>query len=207
MAVGQAAHCGKRQGGRMIAALFVERDGCYSALRNVDVWDSERDARNYRGPWPVVAHPPCERWGRYAGPGRGRDEGCFAAALAAVRDYGGILEHPADSHAWQHFGLAAPPRCGGWIDADGLGATCCVEQGWYGHRARKRTWLYSCRVHLPPLRWGRCPGDFVYARPGRDPAREIKTGACQRMSHRQRAATPPQFRNLLISIAEDRFRK
>lgn len=48
----------------MVAALFVEKDGPYSELNQVDVWDIERDARFYNGPFPVVAHPPCERCGR-----------------------------------------------------------------------------------------------------------------------------------------------
>jgi hypothetical protein len=71
-----------------------------------------RDARLYAGPYPVVAHPPCERWGRYWGgaPAQfprlklGDDSGCFAAALAAVRKFGGVLEHPEGSHAFgEHF--------------------------------------------------------------------------------------------------------
>jgi hypothetical protein len=49
----------------MIAALFVDGAGCYAGLPDVDVWDLARDARFYRGPHPVIAHPPCERWGRY----------------------------------------------------------------------------------------------------------------------------------------------
>ena len=49
----------------MIAALFVESGGVYSNIPNVDPWDEARDARTYHGPWPVVAHPPSARWGRY----------------------------------------------------------------------------------------------------------------------------------------------
>lgn len=51
----------------MIAALFVAIDGVYFGLRGVDPWDKARDARVYSGNDPVVAHPPCERWGRYWG--------------------------------------------------------------------------------------------------------------------------------------------
>jgi len=47
-----------------VAALFVETDGCYFGVPDIDPWDINRDARDYRGPWPVVAHPPCQRWGR-----------------------------------------------------------------------------------------------------------------------------------------------
>lgn len=91
----------------MIAALYVETGGCYFGLPGVDPWDVTRDARNYAGQHPVVAHPPCQRWGRFwHGSTRkphqfklGDDGGCFAAALAAVRKFGGVLEHPADSHA------------------------------------------------------------------------------------------------------------
>jgi hypothetical protein len=46
-----------------IAALFVETDGCYFGQAGVEPWDITRDARTYAGPWPVVAHPPCQRGG------------------------------------------------------------------------------------------------------------------------------------------------
>ena len=46
----------------MIAALYVETNGVYYGLPDVDPWDEQRDARLYAGPWPVVAHPPCAKW-------------------------------------------------------------------------------------------------------------------------------------------------
>ena len=199
----------------MIAALFVETNGVYYGLDGVDPWDRSRDARTYAGPHPVIAHPPCARWGRYWGGSpttwprlvKGDDGGCFAAALAAVRRYGGVLEHPEGSHAWREFGLNAPPRCGGWVSADFVGGwTCCVEQGAYGHRARKATWLYAHGVDLPSLKWGAAEGDFLRLDDGshsvEERRRAIKTGACQRLSKRQRAATPPPFRDLLLSLAK-----
>lgn len=198
----------------MIAALFVAKDGCYFGIEGVDPWDKDRDARAYAGPFPVVAHPPCERWGRYWGGAPstwprlklGDDNGCFAAAIAAVRQWGGILEHPEGSHAWRRFHLNVPPREGGWVAADFDGGwTCCVEQGSYGHRARKATWLYAHGVDLPSLAWGKAPGDFVRLDEGfhskEERARAIRTGACQRLSKNQRAATPLPFRDLLLSIA------
>lgn len=198
----------------MIAALFVASRGCYFGLDGVDPWDQARDARSYAGPYPVVAHPPCERWGRYWGGAPatwprlklGDDNGCFAAALAAVRQWGGILEHPEGSHAWRHFHLNVPSRDGGWINADFDGGwTCCVEQGSYGHRARKATWLYAHGVDLPSLAWGPAAGDFVRLDEGfhskAERARAVKTGACQRLSKNQRAATPLPFRDMLLSIA------
>jgi len=200
----------------MIAALYVQTNGCYFGLPDIDPWDEARDARTYAGPWPVVAHPPCQRWGRYWGGSpttwprliKGNDGGCFAAALAAVRQWGGVIEHPEGSAAWEHFGLMAPPRAGGWVPADWPmhgGWTCCVEQGAYGHRARKATWLYAHGVDLPPLAWGSAPGDFLRLNEGYHSAderrRAIKTGAGKRLSARQRAATPIPFRDLMLSIA------
>lgn len=204
-----------------IAALFVAKGGCYFGLPEIDPWDQGRDARLYAGPGPVVAHPPCERWGRYFGGSpttwprkiKGDDGGCFASALASVRRWGGVLEHPEASASWLAFRLMAPPRGGGWVRADWIdghdGWTCCVEQGAYGHRARKATWLYAHGVDLPDLAWGRVEGDFIQFEDGFRSAEEraaarsraIKTGACQRLSHKQRAATPIPFRDLLIAIA------
>lgn len=198
----------------MIAALFVETGGAYYGIPDVDPWDEARDARLYAGPHPVVAHPPCQRWGRYwnGGPSAkvkrelGDDNGCFDAALAAVRRWGGVLEHPEGSHAWRRFEINLPPRSGAWVNADFIGGwTCCVEQGAYGHRARKATWLYAFGTDLPSLDWGRAEGDFVRLDEGfhspAERARAVKTGACQLLSKRQRAATPRAFRDLLLSIA------
>lgn len=151
-----------------IAALFVDPNGAYAGLPNVEPWDQVRDARTYAGPWPVVAHPPCQRWGKlWAGQPlhikltgqrktKGDDGGCFEAALSAVRTFGGVIEHPWGSHAWPHFNLNTPPRSGRWIMADFQGGwTCCVEQGRYGHYARKPTLLYAAHCDLPELGAGR----------------------------------------------------
>lgn len=200
----------------MVAALYVQTNGCYFGLPDVDPWDVTRDARKYAGPHPVVAHPPCERWGRYWGGGPnpraarhelGSDGGCLAAALAAVRKFGGIFEHPADSRAWSHFGLNSPPREGRWIAADFFGGwTCCVEQGHYGHRAQKATWLYACGVELPDLRWGhsnargRIDESFA-STAARRLARAAGIPPVKRIAERERAATPLPFRDLLLSIA------
>jgi hypothetical protein len=196
----------------VIAALYVQPDGAYAGIEGVDLWDEARDARQYAGPWPVVAHPPCARWGRYWGGApatwprliKGDDGGCFAAALASVQRWGGVLEHPAHSHAWLAHGLPWPSSMGWQRDVHG-GWCCHIEQGWYGHAARKATWLYAVGCDLPALRWGRAPGDFVRLEDGFHSAEErrraSRTGACQRLSHRARAATPPAFRDLLLAIA------
>ena len=197
----------------VIAALFVLPDGPYSNMPGVEIWDEIKDARSYSGPHPVVAHPPCERWGRYwhGGPSarvrriKGDDQGCFESALAALRRFGGVLEHPADSAAWQAYGLPAPPKCGGWINTDFNGGwTCCVYQGHYGHRAQKASWLYAAHVELPSLIWGkssarvRLDEGFYSAAERR---RATRTGICQRLSRRQRMETPLPFRDVLLSIA------
>jgi hypothetical protein len=193
----------------VVAALYVDARGVYSTLDDVELWGVDRDARRYSGPHPVVAHPPCERWGRYwqGGPSalvkreKGDDDGCFAAALAAVRAWGGVLEHPADSSAWRAFGIITPPRSGGWVSAgDWTGWTCCVEQGHYGHEARKATWLYAHGVELPVLQWGPS-APAPSARRG-EPRRRARTrGVIERMSRRQRAATPRAFAELLVRVA------
>lgn len=145
-----------------IAALYVEHGGVYYGLDGVEPWGlPDKDAREYDGPHPVIAHPPCARWCRLAGLVEARwghkrkeDGGCFAAALAAVRKWGGVLEHPAYSDAWPHFDLPTPPRGGGWQRGICGGWSCHVEQGRYGHPAKKATWLYAYGTELPELRWG-----------------------------------------------------
>jgi hypothetical protein len=202
-----------------VAALYVETNGCYFGLNGVELWDEARDACKYAGPHPVVAHPPCQRWGKmYAGSPsviartgvrkiKGDDGGCFEAALKAVRTYGGVLEHPWGSHAWKHFGLVVPSRKGGWIKADDYGYTCCVEQGRYGHYARKPTLLYAVGTELPELDWGIGPHripQWAIDKYGEKKAKRIgelsfKGGG---VDSSPRISTPVQFRDLLISMAQ-----
>jgi hypothetical protein len=201
-----------------VAALYVETDGAYFGQDGVDAWDIQRDARTYRGPHPVVAHPPCQRWGRYwhGAPRRphqyrlGEDDGCFGAALTSVRSYGGVIEHPKDSHAWKFFGLATPPAAGGWVKADKFGGwTCCVWQGHYGHFAGKATWLYAVVPNpaaLPALTWGPSdsgPTPEMVARYGYAKARRVGRMALVggKDKTRIRNATPPAFRAVLLDIA------
>lgn len=203
-----------------VAALFVASGGPYFGVHGVDPWDERRDARSYGGADPVVAHPPCERWGRYwhGGPNskrfprerrtKGDDAGCFASALSAVRRCGGVLEHPADSSAWDAHGIIRPPSSGGWVSAGLCGGwTCRVEQGHYGHRARKGTWLYAYGVgELPSLIWGPSAAS-ARLDDGYHPAAERLAGiilprvGVERLSKRERLETPPAFRDLLLAIA------
>jgi hypothetical protein len=198
-----------------VAALYVETGGAYFGLPQIDPWDEVRDARQYSGPAPVVAHPPCQRWGRYwhGAPRKphqyklGDDDGCFEAALAAVRRWGGVLEHPAHSKAWAAFDLTVPPAGGGWVSADFQGGwTCHVEQGHYGHLARKATWLYAHGVELPSLRWG--AGEqrihpVALAKHGYAKARRIGMMAMVggKDKTRIRNTTPVEFRDILIAMA------
>lgn len=199
-----------------VAALFVETDGCYFGLPGIDPWDERRDARKYAGPHPVIAHPPCQRWGRFwHGSTRkphqfklGDDGGCFRSALRSVLLFGGVLEHPRDSHAWAHFEINRPPRDGGWVVADDRGGwTCSVDQGRYGHLANKPTWLYAVGCELPELRWGKSE-QRIHPRAlelhGYAKARRIGMMAMVggKDKTKIRNATPIEFRDLLISIAQ-----
>lgn len=157
---------------------------------------------------PLLHTPPCTRWCRLAGlvearwgHKRGEDGGCFASALETVRVYGGVLEHPAYSDAWKAFGLARPPRQGGWVVADAFdGWTCHVEQGRYGHPAKKATWLYTVGAERPELRWGfnltknkalvSWCGNHVVSGEKRP-----------RVGKKAASATPPEFREVLLAMA------
>jgi hypothetical protein len=199
----------------IVAALYVEKGGPYFGRDDVDPWDKERDARLYAGPHPVVAHPPCERWGRYwsGGPSArvrrtlGDDDGCFDAALRAVRRWGGVLEHPEASHAFKHFGLTIPSKAGGWhvSELSFNSWTCCVEQGHYGHPARKATWLYYVGPRPPELIWGPSQGQRLdegfHSKAERDAARAAGVSPRKRLSKAQNTITPPAFADLLIGLA------
>jgi hypothetical protein len=203
-----------------VAALYVEKDGVYANLPGVEVWDEERDARLYAGPHPVVAHPPCNRWSQLAylnqaqhGYPVGADGGCFDAALRAVRKYGGVLEHPAGSIAWERFSLPRPTR-GGWSQALLPGTprewATEISQSAYGLPARKRTWLYYVGPPPPALDWSDPPvtatvGGGGWLRPnGRRDASTSK-GDGTRLQGAAASRTPERFRDVLLELARGTY--
>lgn len=195
-----------------VTALYVRADGPYPDLV-ADWYDEARDARNYRGDNPVVAHPPCARWGRWwwadGSTEPGHDGGLFAHALTCVRTYGGVLEHPSHTHAWRHFDLPAAHR-GAWVGNvlhPGEWATE-VSQSAYGHRAQKRTWLLYVGSEAPPVvDWSDPPPSAWITRPNRGsnstphrPA-DIRGRPVELMGKRERELTPLPFAKLLVDIA------
>jgi hypothetical protein len=122
-----------------VAILFARADSHYKTLPDVEVYDMERDARTYDGPWPVVAHPPCRGWGGFSWRANVRPDERNLARLAVglVRAFGGVLEHPASSKLWADQKLPAPgqrDQYGGW--------TLAMDQHSLGHRANKMSVFY-----------------------------------------------------------------
>jgi len=193
----------------MIAALYVETDGAYFGLHGVDPWDKTRDARRYAGDFPVVAHPPCQLWGamanvnyaRWGGEHNkpGNDGGCFESALTAVRKFGGVLEHPAMTRAWNRYGITKPDRRG-WKRCASGGYVCEVWQSAYGHRANKATWLYYFGEYPPfDLRWNRPIGTHqIGFHDQRGKERNKPT-----LGKKEANATPIAFRDELLSLARN----
>lgn len=133
-----------------ISALFVRKDSVYKTL-GVDCWDIERDARLWPGGNPIIAHPPCRAWGKLSGFARPREgEKEYAIkCIEWIREYGGVLEHPAASRLWPFMNLPKP----GKVDEYG-GFSICIDQFWFGHKAQKKTLLYVCgctQADLPPI--------------------------------------------------------
>jgi hypothetical protein len=190
---GRSAHSRAREGERInvtgVAALYIDPRGPYPKLLGVGMcWDEARDARTYDGPWPVIAHPPCGPWSSlrhlHTHPEQ-RDH--FSVALAAVRRWGGVIEHPAYSSAFA---------------AHGINPIMQVQQCDWGHPARKRTWLYFFPADLwappvPPPRepthW--CSGVHTPGARGETPP-GIKVCSAQ-----QRRRTPVAFAEWLIQVA------
>ena len=190
----------------VVAALFVQPDGCYSSDDRIDPWPEIRDARKYTGTLPVVAHPPCQLWGamasvnyaRWGGEHNrpGNDKGCFKSAIDNVRRVGGVLEHPAKSKAFECYGIEKPKgtgwsksSCGGWV--------CEVWQSAYGHKANKATWLYYYGKRAPTdMIWDRPTGTHQVGYPDRrGKARNKPT-----LSKKEANATPEAFKEALINL-------
>ena len=162
----------------MFTILYTARTTIYSAIEGTDCWGIDRDARLWSGPGKCIAHPPCGHWGKYNHkctlPGRD----CASIALSQVRKFGGILEHPASSTIWRH--VVKPGEGRDFYN----GFTIDIDQSVYGHAATKSTRLYcvNCQAPKPPM--------FPFTH---------RTKPLERMSRRQREATPPALAAALVA--------
>lgn len=193
-----------------VAALYVLPRTHYLEIEGVDCWPEKRDARRYPGTAPVVAHPPCGPWSRFwAHASDPATKPLAPFAVDQVRRWGGVLEHPALSALWAARGLPAPidPRQIPLFDPrdEHGGFSIEVEQCWWGHIARKRTWLYI--VGADP--WA------IEVAPERRPPRADRTqlrfdarrgtsyprSMVDRCSPQTRKRTPPAFARWLVDLA------
>jgi len=182
---------------KRVAVLFARADSVYKTMPECDVYDMDRDARTYDGPLPIVAHPPCRSWGNFAMFAKPRPDERNLARLAVslVREFGGVLEHPAASKLWAAQRLPAPMARDQWG-----GHTLVIDQHWWGHRAQKRTRLYivGCRPgDIPdlPLKLGRA--EFVVGDVGRATSGDDRP----EISKAEREHTPPELARWLVDLA------
>jgi hypothetical protein len=143
-----------KQPGAEVAVLCASGRSIYHHLPNTLVYDKRRDACQFAGRQPVVAHPPCRTWSKFlrtqAKPLDLRAEQELAfLCLRHVEANGGVLEQPYGSHFFTEAALPMPMR-----PAEAFAYTIEVEQRWWGYCTPKRTWLYIVGVprhQLPPI--------------------------------------------------------
>lgn len=139
------------QGGYDVAALYVMGNSPYRKIPGVDCWDRRRDATRYQGPHPIVAHPPCRAWSAFLRHRASQEDRHLAAvALRQVRQFGGVLEHPAHSRFWAAAQLPDPVPAGQMFLEDCPVKTIAIDQRRFGHCAWKRTWLLL--INIPQLK-------------------------------------------------------
>ena len=178
-----------------IAVLFARADSIYKSFPFCDVWDINRDALQWPGGTPCIAHPPCRLWGclRQFSTAPPEEKALGVWAIAQVRQWGGVVEHPAMSGLWKATHCPQPSggidQWGGWM----LG----IYQQWFGHRACKPTWLYivGCRpVHIPPIPFVLGEASHVIS--------SVNSRGRPQVTKRERDATPPALAAWLIAVAE-----
>ncbi len=186
-----------------IAALFVTRDSLYKDMPGVDCYDIDRDAMTWPEGCPAVCHPPCRSWGRLKAFAKPRPDEQAQALLCveALRRNGGILEHPQGSSLWDAAGMPKP-----WKGRDQWGGFSVeVDQLWWGHKARKRTWFYivGLKGKMPPFPTGP-HGQPEYVMGGG--SKGIRSGDPMYITDLPkslREKTPPALMEWLVAVARE----
>lgn len=193
-----------------IAALYIDPRGPYPKMLDVDCWDEARDARNYNGPWPVVAHPPCKNWSSLRHLAVGDETEAGRIAVETVRRYGGVLEQPKGSRLFAAMGVPLP---GTFVRFPCTEFSIEVEQVAWGHVARKKTWLYCVGIPYATTLAGVRTGGTVthwccgFRSSTHAPPKRYRTNGCavppgiKVCSAQQRRRTPPLFAEWLVALA------
>ena len=174
--------------------LFCRQNSTYQKFDNVDIWTEKRNALNFVGLAPIVAHPPCRLWGKLKhfskAPQEEKALGIFAVNLARLN--GGVVEHPSGSQLFKFMDCGtfkAPDEHGGFVIS--------LDQSWYGHPCKKSTLLYICGIDRMSFTHP-CPSYQLHTHAvcGRH-----KTTIVKASSRRIRLFTPYLMAEYLISLA------
>lgn len=110
----------------------------YNLIPGLDLWNKERNAYDYSGTNPVIAHPPCQQWSKLKKFAKEdpEEKGLGPFLIDIVKRNGGVLEHPLGSDLFRYCGVNT-----------GLYK---VDQNWFGFPARKVTLLFVVGFKLLP---------------------------------------------------------
>ena len=135
----------------MIPVLFTQENSNYDKIKLFDCYNIKRNALSFTDRIPLIAHPPCRKFSKLRGLSTAplSEKKLAFFALARIRQFGGILEHPRSSTLWKNGNF----NLDGSIDSYG-GFLRSVDLSWFGFPARKKTMLYFCGIapgQLPPI--------------------------------------------------------
>lgn len=192
----------------MISVLFAEKEGIYSTFSDIDIWDIERNATMFKESNSVICHPPCQLWGKFAKINYKRwggehnkpknDGGLFKFALDKVRSNCGVLEHPAQSYAFQEYDIPKPVF-GKWTYIGNDEFITEIWQSAYGHLANKKTWLFYKGKTPHQLKWKKVIGSHQIG--FHDQRGKVKNKPT--ISGKKASSTPYEFAIELIKLAEN----
>ena len=174
--------------------LFTEKNSNYLNYDEFDCFDETRNALSCSSRLPLIAHPPCRLFSRLRAfsTAHPREKLLAFFALAKVRQFGGILEHPRSSLLWKtgNFDLS------GQVDQYG-GFLRSVNLSWFGYPCEKKTMLYFIGIspsQLPAFPLNQSPPSFIISTSSRSSLQEIPKHL--------RAKTPVQMIEYFITVLQ-----
>jgi hypothetical protein len=176
-----------------VQVLFTQKNSNYLSL-GCDCYDIQRNALSIKSREPAIYHPPCRAWSRMRAFSQVPVGERFLAiwSISRVRRYGGVVEQPAGSFLWRFLNLPLPG-----LKSDIFGGfSISVDQHWFGHQAKKNTWLYikGCTLNdLPPYPMNLdCITHCLNS--------SSKTSKLKELAKNKRSYTPILFAEYLIKI-------